>query len=98
MQKPELGFGFDGILGARADDLIGILNGIDYDQWDPERDPDISAPYSAEDLGGKQASKLALVERYRLPTDNAAMARPLVGLVTRMVDQKGFDLLASIAD
>ena len=98
IQTPELGFGFDGILRARADDLVGILNGIDYDQWDPEHDPDIAVPYTAEHLEGKKASKLALLERYRLPTDSEAVARPVVGLVTRMVDQKGFDLLADIAD
>jgi len=98
IQTPELGFGFDGILRARADDLVGILNGIDYDQWDPERDPDIAVPFNAEQLERKQASKLALLERYHLPMDSEAMARPVVGLVTRMVDQKGFDLLADIAD
>ena len=98
IQTPELGFGFDGILRQRALDLIGILNGIDYDQWDPRRDPNIPAPYSADDLTGKEAAKRELLERYRLPAGIEALARPVVGLISRMVDQKGFDLLADIAD
>ena len=98
MQTPELGFGFDGILRARAADLVGILNGIDYDQWDPERDPNIAAPYSAEHLEGKQASKQALLERFGLPADGDAVTQPVVGVIARMVDQKGFDLLADLAD
>jgi starch synthase len=98
IQTPELGFGFDGILRERAADLIGILNGIDYDQWDPERDPNIPTPYSADDIEGKQAAKRALLERLRLPDSADALARPVVGLISRMVDQKGFDLLADIAD
>ena len=98
IQTPELGFGFDGILRERGPDLIGILNGIDYDQWDPGCDPNIPRPYGADDLEGKEAAKRALLDRYRLPADRNALARPVVGLISRMVDQKGFDLLADIAD
>ena len=98
IQTPELGFGFDGILRERGSDLIGILNGIDYDQWDPERDSNIPRPYHANDLDGKEAAKRELLERYRLPASAEALARPVVGLISRMVDQKGFDLLADIAD
>jgi starch synthase len=98
IQTPELGFGFDGILRERGSDLIGILNGIDYDQWDPERDPNIPRPYDAADLEGKGAAKRELLERCRLPASVEALARPVVGLISRMVDQKGFDLLADIAD
>jgi len=98
IQTPELGFGFDGILRERGSDLIGILNGIDYDQWDPERDPNIPRPYGATDLDGKTAAKRELLERCRLPASVEALARPVVGLISRMVDQKGFDLLADIAD
>ena len=97
IQTPELGFGFDGILRARGSDLVGILNGIDYDQWDPERDPNIPAPYTAERLDGKLVAKRTLLERYGLPVSDGA-AQPVIGLVTRMVDQKGFDLLADLAD
>jgi starch synthase len=98
IQTPELGFGFDGILRERAADLVGILNGIDYDEWNSERDRYIPAPYSATDLTAKQDAKRALLERYRLPVNTEAIARPVVGQIARMVDQKGFDLLASIAD
>jgi starch synthase len=98
IQTPELGFGFDGILRQRKADLIGILNGIDYDQWDPERDPNIPGRYSADDLAGKEASKRALLDHFRLPAGEEAATRPVVGLISRMVDQKGFDLLADIAD
>jgi glycogen synthase len=72
IQTPELGFGFDGILRARESELVGILNGIDYDQWDPERDPNIPAPYNAEKLDGKLAAKQALLERFGLPFSGAA--------------------------
>jgi starch synthase len=97
IQTPALGFGFDGILRRRSADLGGILNGIDTTQWDPSRDPHLPAPFSAEDLAGKRASKAALLARYGLPNDDAAMARPLVGMISRMVDQKGFDLIAALA-
>jgi starch synthase len=93
-----LGFGFDGILRERAADLVGILNGIDYDQWDPAGDPNIPEPYNVSDLTGKLAAKRALLRRCNLPSDAAALERPVVGIIARMVDQKGFDLLAAIAD
>ncbi|MBI3493912.1 MAG: glycogen synthase, partial [Acidobacteria bacterium] len=98
VQTPEFGFGFDGILKRRGEDLVGILNGIDTDAWDPERDPFLPAPYSAADLSGKAEAKAAVLARYGLPTDGATLARPLVGMVSRMVDQKGFDLIAALAD
>jgi starch synthase len=98
IQTPEYGFGFDGIFRERADDLVGILNGIDYDQWDPAGDPRLPEPYSASQLEGKQAAKRALHETLHLPLTDDALAKPTVGLVSRLVDQKGFDLLAAIAD
>ena len=98
IQTPEFGFGFDGILRYRSDDVVGILNGIDYDQWDPARDPHIPEPYDAKHLGGKRAAKQAVLERFGVPAGEAALARPLVGLISRLVDQKGFDLIAEIAD
>jgi starch synthase len=97
IQTPAFGFGFDGILRFRARDLVGILNGIDYDQWDPERDVHLPAPYSASNLKGKEAAKRGVLETYGLPVTEATMARPLVGMVSRMVDQKGFDLIAAAA-
>jgi starch synthase len=98
IQTPELGFGFDGILRARRADIVGILNGIDTTAWDPARDRSLPKPYSADDLSGKADAKAALLARYGLPSDDAAMARPLIGMVSRMVDQKGFDLIAALSD
>jgi starch synthase len=98
IQSPEFGFGFDGILRARRADLVGILNGIDTAQWDPSRDRFLPQPYSADDLDGKRAAKLAVLREYSLPTDDADVARPLVGMVSRMVDQKGLDLIAALGD
>jgi starch synthase len=98
IQRPEYGDGFDGVMRARRDHLSGILNGIDTDEWDPRRDPHLPEPYDRDDLGGKAAAKRALLETYGLPVDDEAMARPLVGMVSRMVDQKGLDLIAAIAE
>jgi len=98
IQTPEYGFGFDGILRYRSSEVIGILNGIDYEQWDPARDPHIPEPYDAANLAGKRSAKIAVLEKFGLGTDAAALARPLVGLISRLVDQKGFDLIAQIAD
>ena len=95
IQTPAFGFGFDGILRARAADLTGILNGIDTDEWDPARDPFLPRPFDAGDPAGKRDAKAAVLGRYGLSTDHAAMARPLIGMVSRMVDQKGFDLIAA---
>jgi starch synthase len=98
IQTPLFGFGFDGILRRRAPDLFGILNGIDTSQWDPEHDPALPAPFGPANLDGKRAAKRALLERCALPAGKAAMGRPLVGMISRMVDQKGFDLLAAVPD
>jgi starch synthase len=98
IQLPESGLGFDGILRERAQDLIGILNGIDYDRWDPRRDANLPVPYTASNLTGKQDAKRALHEELQLPTTEDVLRRPTIGLVSRLVDQKGFDLLAAVAD
>jgi starch synthase len=96
IQTPEFGFGFDGILRARAADLTGILNGIDTGEWDPRNDRFLPEPFSAETLAAKAASKAEVLARYQLPAE--AMSRPLVAMISRMVDQKGFDLIAAISD
>ncbi|MGE3957701.1 MAG: glycogen synthase GlgA [Vicinamibacterales bacterium] len=96
IQTAEGGVGFDGILRARADSLVGILNGIDAGQWNPETDPFLPQPFGVNDLSGKRAAKAAVLARYGLPTDDAAMHRPLIGMISRMVDQKGLDLIARI--
>jgi starch synthase len=96
IQTADLGFGFDGVLRARSRDVVGILNGIDTTTWNPRSDRFVPRPFDAADLSGKRASKAAVLARYGL--DAGARARPLVGMISRMVDQKGLDLIASIAD
>ena len=98
IQTPELGFGFDGILRSRRSDLVGILNGIDYDQWDPERDLNLPVPFSASNMAGKAAAKRRVLEAFGLPGTLDTRRRPLVGMISRLVDQKGFDLLGQLAD
>jgi starch synthase len=98
IQTPEFGAGFDGVVRARRADLVGILNGIDTREWDPARDRFLPEPFTAGDLSGKTAAKAAVLTRYGLPTDSLAMRRPLIGMVSRMVDQKGFDLIAALVD
>ena len=98
IQTPEFGFGFDGILRRRAGDLVGILNGINTTVWDPAHDPHLPAPFDAENLAGKAEAKAAVLAHYGLPADARAMARPLVGMISRMVDQKGLDLIGALAD
>lgn len=97
IQSPEYGFGLDGVLRARAADLVGILNGIDYDEWDPQRDRFLPEPYDAGDLSGKGAAKREVLRRFGLASSKAAMGRPLVGMISRLVDQKGFDLIEALA-
>lgn len=98
VQTPELGCGFDGVLRRRAQDLVGILNGIDVDEWNPATDRFLDAHFEVDDLSGKQLAKESVLRRYGLPVDPHTLAKPLVGLVSRMVDQKGFDLLEALAE
>ena len=95
---PEFGFGFEGILQARQSDLRGILNGIDLEEWNPERDAFLPEPFSARHLEGKRAAKRRLLERFGLATSDAALRRPVVGMISRLVYQKGFDLIAEVID
>ena len=95
IQTPELGCGFDGILSRRAADLHGVLNGIDVEVWDPARDEFLSERYDAAHVEKKRAAKAALFEVLGLPAGNESLARPLVGMVSRMIDQKGLDLIAA---
>src|SRR5262249_39362115 len=97
IQTPVFGAGFDGILRRRSADLVGILNGIDTAQWDPARDPYLPRPFSVNDLPDKTASKLAALREFHLPCDEHGLRRPLIGMISRMVDQKGFDLIAALA-
>src|SRR5262249_33118060 len=95
IQTHEGGEGLDGVLRDRGNDLIGILNGIDDDVWNPERDALIAAKYSAEDLEGKAACKAALQKEMGLPEDPDV---PLLGLVSRFAGQKGIDVFAGALD
>src|SRR5271156_2144605 len=95
IQTPEYGFGLDGVVRSRADRLTGILNGVDYSVWSPDRDPLIPMKYSSKNLAGKRVCKEALLDEYQLNKDN--LNRPVLGMVSRFADQKGFDLIAQIA-
>ena len=95
---PEMGFGFEGVLSRRAADLVGILNGIDTERWNPAADQYVAARFSADDLTGKRRAKELLLEAAGLPRNDAALARPVIGLVSRLTDQKGIDLVAAAAD
>ncbi len=95
IQTSEFGFGLEGVVRMRADRLVGILNGVDYSAWSPDRDTLIPAKYSAKNLAGKRECKLALLDEFQLLKDNPN--RPVLGIVSRFADQKGFDLIARIA-
>ncbi len=90
IQTEEFGRGMDGVLRERSQDLYGIANGIDIDEWDPQTDPVVAANYSAEDLSGKAECKADLQRRFALPRRADA---PLIGMICRLVAQKGLDLL-----
>jgi starch synthase len=91
--RPEFGYGFEGVLAARGERYTGILNGIDTRTWDPASDEWLPARYDATSLAGKAACKRALLEQYRLPVGDDVLRRPLVGMVSRLVRQKGLDLV-----
>ena len=85
-----MGYGFDPIVRSRAADLVGILNGVDYEEWDPRVDPHIVANYSAQDLAGKAECKADLLRVFGLPAEPDL---PVVGITSRLVHQKGFDIV-----
>src|SRR6185503_18764297 len=90
IQTPEMGYGFDAIARARAADLVGILNGVDYDEWDPRHDPHIARKYSPRDVSGKAECKADLLRAFGLPAEPDL---PVIGVVSRLVHQKGFDIV-----
>lgn len=90
IQTPAYGKGLDGLLRQRRHRLAGILNGVDYSHWSPEADALLPQRYSAGDLRGKRVTRAALASELRLAVDDDA---PLVGLVSRLAEQKGIDLL-----
>jgi starch synthase len=130
IQTPEYGAGLDGVLRSRADKVAGILNGVDYREWDPRYDPHLAAPYWLDNLAGKAACKRALLQEMfpdlvqdkiglrddlkpadsalfnSLPEDSIPVSkhdsdgvetRPLIGIVSRLAAQKGFDMFLEIA-
>lgn len=86
----QYGMGLEGTLRSRGEALTGILNGVDYDEWNPAVDRYLEHPYDAHDLAGKEQTKVELMARLGL---KFAPATPLLGIVSRMARQKGFDLL-----
>lgn len=90
IQTPEFGYGLEGLLSYRKDFLSGIINGIDTDHWNPETDANISQTYTDTTLDQKVINKTALQEKVSLPVDPKI---PVFGLISRLVEQKGIDLI-----
>ena len=91
IQTPEFGYGMEGLLRGRAADLTGILNGIDTERWNPATDPALPAHYDRERMEGKAVCKRELQKRFGL---RRVANRPLIGMIGRLTDQKGLDILA----
>lgn len=96
IQTPEFGNGLDGALRQRRADLFGILNGIDYEEWNPATDPHIAAHYSAENLAGKKECRRDLLHAYGLESVGDETA--IIGVVSRFATQKGIDFIVEIID
>jgi len=95
VQTAAYGHGLEGVVRRRGERMVGILNGVDYSVWSPENDKFLAANYSAKDLRGKMECKKDLLKEFGLPAEN--LGRPLMGIVSRFADQKGFDLIAQVA-
>jgi starch synthase len=96
IQTSEYGAGLESVLSSRHWDLRGILNGVDYKHWDPAKDSKLAAHYSAEHLEGKAECRRDLLHAFGL--ENAPDTTPVIGIVSRLATQKGFDFVAQIAD
>jgi len=94
IQTPENGYGLDWLIRKRADRLVGITNGVDYDVWNPATDPEIPAHFDIEDLSGKRECKRSMLEYFSLPID---LDRPVIANITRLTAQKGIDLMMKVA-
>jgi len=92
IQTEEYGYGLEGVLKERSRDLYGIINGVDYDEWDPSQDNHISVRYSIKSIGSKKECKKDLQKNCGLPVED----KPLIGMVSRLDDHKGYDILAEI--
>lgn len=93
IQGPEFGYGLEGVLAARSEPPLGILNGIDVTVWNPESDPHLPARYSRNDRSGKQTNKRTLLREFGL---EAAENTPLIAMISRIESQKGFDLVLEV--
>lgn len=89
--QPEYGFGLDGVLRSREADLYGVINGIDYNEWDPETDSLIPARYLTTDLSGKETCKQDIITTFFPKSKTAAGKTPVLGMVGRLAEQKGID-------
>ncbi|HSM87544.1 MAG TPA: glycogen/starch synthase, partial [Candidatus Limnocylindrales bacterium] len=96
IQTSEYGFGLEGVLRSRSGTVTGILNGVDYNEWAPDKDKLIVRQYSAEHLEGKTECKYDLLRQFGI--ENANVDVPVIGIVSRFAAQKGFDLIAEIVD
>ena len=94
IQTAEFGYGLEGVLQNRRANLSGILNGADYQEWSPESDKLLPANFTPADLKGKAANKAALMEAFGL--DKKKAKAPILAMIGRLTDQKGFDLVAQI--
>jgi starch synthase len=95
IQTAEYGFGLEGVLRSRGNTIAGILNAVDYASWNPETDTHIAAKYSSQDLSGKALCKADLLKQVGLAPETHL---PVVGMVSRFVQQKGFDLIQQVGD
>lgn len=96
IQTTEFGFGLEGVLRDRAITVAGILNGVDYDEWNPTTDRYIAANYSPQDLSGKMKCKEDLLATFGIAKPNVNL--PVIGIVSRFALQKGFDLILQIME
>jgi starch synthase len=94
IQTPEFGQGLEGVLATRRQDLFGILNGVDEQQWNPAQDSYIAQSYDVRSLKGKRVCKEALQKEFHLPVKEV----PLIGMITRLTAQKGMDLVIEALD
>lgn len=94
IQTPKQGHGMDWLLSARSSRLVGITNGVDYNLWNPETDANIAANYSIDDLSAKRECKIDLLRRFDLPQDPD---RPILAIISRLVAQKGYDLIRQLS-
>jgi starch synthase len=96
IQTPEYGMGMEGIIRNRRRSLYGILNGVDYNEWDPSNDDHLASYYSKRSISGKMICKEALIKEMDL--DPSLKSVPLLGLISRLDRQKGLDILVKILD